>query len=236
MHKALIVTHGQPRSPDRPEAALADLAQAVARDMPGAHIGSATLAGDGTLARALSDLAPGPVHVYPLFMSDGWFVSTHLPRRIASAWDGPVRILPPFGLDSALPDLMLRAAVEGARANGTDPAETHLLLAAHGSPSDPRPAAAARAVAAQLVAARNFRAVSCGFVDEAPYLADAGRVTGPAVCLPFFAAANGHVNDDLPDALAQAEFPGPILPPVGTRPEVSSLIAAALRRASVEPA
>jgi sirohydrochlorin ferrochelatase len=231
-HAALIVTHGQPSAPARPEADLAALAAEVAGRLPQHRVASATLAGDGTLARALASLAPGPVDVFPLFMADGWFVATHLPRRIAAAWDGPVRLLAPFGLDPAIADLALSAALEGAAAAGVAPERTHLLLAAHGSPSDPRPAAAARRTADRVAAAGRFRAVSCGFVDEAPYLAHAGRVDAPALCLPFFAAANGHVNDDLPEALGAAAFPGPILPPLGLRPEVPGMIAAALERAA----
>lgn len=233
---ALIVTHGQPSAPDAPEAALAGLAARVARHLPGLRVGSATLAGDGTLGRALATLGPGPVAVYPFFMADGWFVGTHLPRRIAHAWDGPVHILPPFGLDPAVAAPTLAAALDGARIAGLDPAAAHLLLAAHGSPSDPRPAAAARSVARRIEAAGVFRAVSCGFVDEAPFLAEAGRIDAPALCLPFFAAANGHVNEDIPEALADAGFSGPLLAPVGTRPEVPALIAAALARAATEAA
>ncbi len=233
---ALIVSHGQPSAPDGPEADLADLAERVERAVPGFMVGSATLAGDGTLGRALAALGPGLVDIYPLFMSDGWFVSSHLPRRIARAWDGPVRILTPLGLDPAMPDLCLEAALEGARAAGLDPSAAHLLVAAHGSPSDPRPFAAASRIAERIAREDAFRAVTCGFVDEAPFLADAGRVDAPAICLPFFAAANGHVNEDLPEALSQAAFPGPILPPIGLRPEVPGLIASALRRAATERA
>jgi sirohydrochlorin ferrochelatase len=230
MTAMLIVTHGQPSAPDAPEAALAALAAEIARHVPGVRVGSATLAGDGTLARALSTLGPGPIDVYPLFMADGWFVSTRLPRRIAKAWDGPVNILPPFGVDPAVAELSLTAAVEGARDAGLEPVRSHLLLAAHGSPSDPRPSAAARRVAARIAGAGAFRAVSCGFVDESPFLNQAGRLDAPALCLPFFAAANGHVNEDLPEALGEGSFPGPILPPIGTRPEVPALIADALGR------
>jgi sirohydrochlorin ferrochelatase len=230
MTAVLIVTHGQPSAPDAPEKALAALAARVARHMPDARVGSATLAGDGTLARALAALGPGSVDVYPLFMADGWFVSSLLPRRIAKAWSGTVRILPPFGLDPAVAALSLLAAAEGARTSGLDPGRSHLLLAAHGSPSDPRPSAAARRVAARIEGAGVFQSVSCGFVDESPYLAEAGRLEPPALCLPFFAAANGHVNEDLPEALGEAGFRGPILPPVGTRPEVPALIADSARR------
>ena len=90
------------------------------------------------------------------------------------------------------------------------------MLAAHGSPSNTKPAEAARAVAAAIEASGAFREVCTGFVDEPPYLADVARGVEPGVCLPFFAAENGHVREDLPEALAEAGFTGPLLPAIGT--------------------
>ncbi|MDT8346035.1 MAG: CbiX/SirB N-terminal domain-containing protein, partial [Thermohalobaculum sp.] len=55
------------------------------------------------------------------------------------------------------------------------------------------------------------------------------RIDGPALCLPLFAGRAGHVEDDLPAALAEARFSGPTLAPIGTDPEIPALIAAALR-------
>jgi sirohydrochlorin ferrochelatase len=73
-----------------------------------------------------------------------------------------------------------------------------------------------------------FREVRAGFVDQAPTLADAARMDGPAICLPYFASRAGHVAVDVPGALAKAEFPGPTLPPIGADAEVPGIIAAAL--------
>ncbi|MCB1372036.1 MAG: cobalamin biosynthesis protein CbiX, partial [Rhodobacteraceae bacterium] len=75
--------------------------------------------------------------------------------------------------------------------------------------------------------------VRVGFVDEEPRLAVAARLPGPALCLPFFAARNSHVEVDLPEALAEAGFPGPILPPVGTDAAVPRIIADGLARAAL---
>ncbi|HUF86839.1 MAG TPA: CbiX/SirB N-terminal domain-containing protein, partial [Thermohalobaculum sp.] len=110
--------------------------------------------------------------------------------------------------------------------------EAALLVAAHGHPSDPRAAASARAAARHLAASGLFREVATGFVDEAPYLVEAARLAAPALCLPYFALSAGHVETDLPRALAEAGFPGPTLEPIGTDPEVPALIAAALARAA----
>jgi sirohydrochlorin ferrochelatase len=83
---------------------------------------------------------------------------------------------------------------------------------------------------AQMQARTRFARVVAGFVEEPPYLADAARDLGPAVCLPFFALRAGHVETDVPEALAAAAFDGPLLPEIGAHPDVPALIADALRR------
>ncbi len=226
---ALIVAHGSPSDPAPQEAAIAALAVAVAARLPGWRITGATLAAPGALGRALE---AGPAWIYPLFMSDGWFVSRELPRRLAAAGRAEVAILPPLGLDPALAALCAACAREAATGAGYAIAETTVILAAHGSPRDPRPAAAAGNVARRLRATGGFRAVATGFVDESPRLADALRVGGPALCLPFFAARAGHVTGDLPEAVAEAGFRGPVLGPIGADPGVPDLIAGALRRSA----
>jgi hypothetical protein len=230
--RALIVAHGQPSAPEGAEAAIAALARAVAARLPGWQVRGATLAAPGALEAALSALGPRPAPVYPHFMADGWFVGTRLPARLAAAGREDCAVLAPFGRDPACARLCRAAALEGARAHGLDPAATVLLLAAHGSPSDPRPAAAARAAAEVIARARRFRGVAVGFVDEPPSIAEAARRSGAALCLPFFAQRNQHVLADLPEGLAEAGFTGSLLAPVGEHPSVPELIAAALRRAA----
>ena len=214
---------------------MAALARAVARLLPGWEVRGATLAAPGALEAALAAFGPAPVAVYPHFMTDGWFVGTRIPDRLAAAGRSDCPVLAPFGRDPATVGLCLRAALDGARAHGLDPASTTLLLAAHGSPSDPRPAAATRAVAEALDRAGAFRAVATGFVDEAPSIAEAARTSGATLCLPFFAARNGHVLEDVPAQLADGGFAGPVLDPVGEHPDAPFLIAAALRRAAAVP-
>lgn len=233
-HAALLVAHGWPSRPKGPEAAIHDLATAV-EDRLGAAwaVAGATLAKRGALGAALDRLpAEAPLLVYPHFMADGWFSTEELPRRLRRTGAGEVTLLPAFGRDPAVHALCLARAAEAVRANGWRPGEAGLLLAAHGHPSDPRAAASARAAAGHLAASGLFREVVTGFVDEAPYLADAARLAGPALCLPYFALRAGHVEADLPEALAEAGFAGPVLEPVGTDFEVPALIAAALARAA----
>lgn len=226
----LLVAHGSPSDPLPQELAIGRLAASVARLLPGHAVRGATLAAPGELDRALA-CAPSP-DVYPVFMSDGWFVSDHLPRRLAKAGAHAPRILPPLGRDPGLPNLVLERLSRMIR----HPGHQTLVVAAHGSPSDPRPRQAAEALARQIHQSRLVGAVRTGFVDEAPGIETVAQVVGPAICLPFFAARAGHVQSDLPAALAAASFAGEVLPPLGQWPEIPALIAQSLRRAHGEMA
>lgn len=229
---ALIVAHGAPSDPAPQEAALAALAAAVAPDLPGWRVGSATLAMPDALETAVAS-HPGAV-VYPFFMAEGWFTGTHLPERLARAGAPGARILTPFGADPGLVPLIALVARQGATDHGLDPAKTTLLIAAHGSQRSRRSADTTHALVRSLTADAGFAAVTCGFVEEAPFLAEAARLAGPALCLPFFALTAGHVVDDVPEALTTAGFAGPLLPPIGAHAEVPALIARALRQSRGE--
>jgi sirohydrochlorin ferrochelatase len=228
---ALIVAHGSPADPVPQEAALQALAVRVAMWLPGWHVQGATLAAPGALENALGRAASPPL-VYPFFMAEGWFTGRELPRRLAAAGAGGLHRLAPFGVDPDLPALVARVAGDGARAAGLDPARTTLLLAAHGSKVSRTSADSTYAMAQAMEALSGFARVTCGFVEEAPFLAEAAQGLGPAVCLPFFALRAGHVVGDVPDALAEAGFDGPLLPEIGAQAAAARLIAAALARAA----
>lgn len=228
---ALIVSHGQPSAPEAPEQAMAALAAQVAERLPGWRVGSATLAAPGALAAALVALG-GRALVYPLFMTNGWFVSTRLPDRLAAAGGAGCEVLPPLGLDPAIPRLMADHAAERAADAGLDPAATTLLIAAHGSPSDPHPKRVTEGLADALRQDGRFARIVTGYVDEAPRLRDAALEAREGLCLPFFAARNGHVAVDVPEALDAGEYGGILLDPLGCWPAVPEMIAAALSRAA----
>ncbi len=224
--EALIVAHGAPADPAPQEAAMHALAGAVAARLPGWRVRGATLAAPGALEAALADLS-API-VFPFFMAEGWFTGRELPRRLAAAGAVGLRQLRPFGTLPGLAALCAEAAAAGARGAGFAPAKTALLLAAHGGALSHTASLTAEATADALRARRLFARVVTGYVEQAPFIADAARGLCPAVCLPFFALAAGHVSGDVPEALARAGFAGPLLPPIGAHTGVPGLIAAAL--------
>lgn len=219
--RAVVVSHGQPGDPGPQQAAIEALAARVDALVPGAAVVGATLAAPGALAAALR---PGCA-VYPMFMAQGWFTTRELPRRIA-ATGVAARVMAPFGADAGLPGLCRAVLDDALAARGWGAGDTALLLAAHGSGRSPASAKATQALAALL--APGWRHVACGFVEQAPFLADAARGLGQAVCLPLFALRAEHVTDDLPAALAQAGFGGAVLGPVGQAPQVPAMIAASI--------
>jgi sirohydrochlorin ferrochelatase len=214
---ALIVAHGQPSDPRPAGAALEALAARVQALLPGWSVAAATLAEPGAMARALGGRAGGVV--FPMFMAGGWFTRVQIPGRLAEAgaegWD----VLEPFGCDPAVHDLCVTLVREA----GAD----EVILAAHGSFKSSVPSDIAAHVAGRI-AAETGASVAVGFIDQEPQLASLTGRSG--VCLPVFAAAGGHVSDDIPAALATAGFAGRILPPVGLDARVPGIIAAAIAR------
>jgi sirohydrochlorin ferrochelatase len=230
---ALIVAHGAPADPAPQEAVLQALAAATVPHLPaGWRIRGATLAAEGALEQALDGLHD-PL-IYPFFMAEGFFTGTLLPRRLAEAGITNARQTPPFGVDPALPELMARVALEAARETGITPASNALLVAAHGSKVSRTSADSTHAMVAALGPLTGFNRILAGFVEEAPFLLDQARALGAGICLPFFALEAGHVVGDIPEAMEEAGFQGPILPPIGQHADVPALIAAALLRAAAD--
>lgn len=227
---ALIVAHGQPSDPAPAEAEIAALAARVAAHLADWTVRSATLAAPGALDRAVTGL-DAPL-VFPFFMADGWFIRSALPDRLARSAARSPRLMTPFGLLPGTLALAAAIANVAAMARGWAVRETTLILAAHGSGRSPWPREAAELTAKAVGETCAFAAIRCGFIEEAPAIADVASNAGNrALCLPLFVARWGHVETDLPAALAQAKFSGALLDPIGTAPGVPGIIARALTAA-----
>jgi sirohydrochlorin ferrochelatase len=228
--EAILVAHGSPADPAPQEAVMMALAVRVAMFAPGWHIRGATLAMPGALETAIAAMR-APL-IYPFFMAEGWFTRTNLPRRLAAAGADNLHQLAPFGTDPALPALMTNAALKAADLAGLEARSTALMIAAHGSKVSKTSADTTYQMVRLLQQMTAFRSVTAGFVEEAPFLAQAAKGLGPAICLPFFALSAGHILSDVPEALAEAGFSGPLLPPIGEDAGTAPLIAQALLRAA----
>lgn len=226
MRPIIIVSHGQPSDPAPAAADLARLAALVATHLPGWVVQSATLAEPEALGALVKTLGGGGA-LYPLFMAGGWFTRINLPARLAKSEAVGWQVLEPFGCDPALHDLAATVVAEAIAAQ--TPAKAQVLLAAHGSFKSPVPSDIAAHVAKIIHQKTNAPRVEAAFIDQTPQLASVTGFDATSVCLPYFAAAGGHVTDDIPAALSQAKYKGRILPPLGLDPRVPAIIAAAIR-------
>lgn len=219
----ILVSHGQPSSPEPPEAALARLAERVAEHLPDWHVKSATLSTPGRLEH----LSASDAVIYPFFMSAGWFTTQVLPKRLQGSYR---KILPPFGLDAALPSLTATALAPQLQPGSS------LLLAAHGSARGEMAAMAAEQFASRLAPLLKGVPVEIGYVEQDPTIAQVAKdLRDQSLCLPFFSQAGDHVLHDLPQSLAAAKWEIPILPVTGALPGVPRLIAKAIQAATEDP-
>ncbi|MDF1872513.1 CbiX/SirB N-terminal domain-containing protein [Vannielia sp.] len=219
-NSALLVAHGSPSDPAGQEAALAALAAKVQALAPGWRVGAATLAAEGAFDRAVAQL--GRPLIYPYFMAEGYFT-----RRVLAPKSAALSLTQaaPFGVEPALIGVAATRLAEVVAAQGWAASETQLLIAAHGSAVSKRSKDSAYAFAEALKNAVGFASANVGLIEEPPYLAEVAKGMGRAVCLPFFALSSGHIEQDVPEALANAGFCGPVLPPFIDWPETPALIA-----------
>ncbi|WP_421703325.1 cobalamin biosynthesis protein CbiX [Aliiroseovarius sp.] len=187
------------------------------------------MAAPGALEAAL-DMLPAGAAIYPFFMAKGWFVNSALARRLEGR---EVRVLEPFGLDADLPGIAAGLIGAEAARQGWQMAETHVLLAAHGSARGKAAAQSAEDFAARLEPLLDGAGMRCGYVEQAPFLPDlVPDLPDRTLCLPFFAMEGDHVRDDVIVGLRGAGYQGPILPALGRAEAVPALIAAALARST----
>ncbi|NVO54687.1 cobalamin biosynthesis protein CbiX [Rhodobacteraceae bacterium B1Z28] len=228
MPHAIIVAHGQPSDPDPAEMALAAYANQVNMLARGVTVHSATLAAPGKLEAKMDSLPEDSV-IYPLFMANGWFVTSALPKRIG---DHNLRILDPLGIDPELPELAADALREALSEKHWEAHSTDLVLAAHGSGRSRNPSFVASTFASELGKTLAFNSIRVGFVEEPPSISEAASGTREqSLCLPFFACTGGHVIEDVPEELESANFRGSLLPVVGELPQIQRQIAKKLRQA-----
>jgi len=186
-----------------------------------------------TLKSVLADLSPGPVQIYPLFMSDGYFVMQAIPQVLeADPGKRSVEIAAPVGLSPGLPRLVARHGEAAAQATGFFASDVRLMLVAHGSKSDPASRKAAQCVASALAMEKRFAGVELAFLEESPFLDDQIRtVEGPVVVVGLFAGEGLHGGVDLPEAVQRAGRKDVILSsPLARSPALMRLITEDLDR------
>ncbi len=174
-----------------------------------------------SLRQVLRTTASTDVTVIPMFISEGYFTETVIPRELGLGHQGPVppegiarviggrtvRYTLPYGVHPGMADVIVARAREVLPELGPDgPAdgiETALIVLGHGTTRNENSSRVIYENAARLRERGLFSEVHALFLDEEP------RVTGWAdlvraprvVIVPFFASEGWHTLETIPEEL-----------------------------------
>jgi sirohydrochlorin cobaltochelatase len=203
----LIVAHGSTVNPDSSAPTLAHAAE-IRRRKLFAQVECAFWKEEPSLRDALflvDSEAIGEVCVVPNFISEGYFTQTVIPReleldgRITKRSSGQIwKYCEPVGNHPMMTELLLKRAREVAP--GVDPAETSLLIVAHGTNLNENSAVAAKREAEKIRALGKFAEVLNVYMEEPPLVSDWRKLTKSpnVVVVPFFISDGLHSYEDIP--------------------------------------
>jgi sirohydrochlorin cobaltochelatase len=206
----LIVGHGSTVNPDSSAPTLAHAAeirrQGIFRD-----VRCAFWKEEPSLRDALFLFDPDEirdVYVVPNFISEGYFTQTVIPRELeltgpmttratGQAW----HYCAPVGNNPSVTRLLLRRAREVAPK--IDPAQTSLLIVAHGTDLNENSAVAAKREADKIRALGEYAVVLNVYMEEPPLVSDWKKLTTTkdVVVVPFFISDGLHSYQDIPALL-----------------------------------
>ena len=203
----LIVAHGSTVNPDSSAPTLAHAAE-IRRRKIFANVECAFWKEEPSLRDALFLFDPESVrevYVVPNFISEGYFTQTVVPRelelngRTTQRSGGQIwKYCEPVGNHPMMTELLFKRAREVAP--DIDPAETSLLLVAHGTDLNENSAVAAKREAEKISALGKYAAVLNVYMEEPPLVSDWRKLTRTpnVVVVPFFISDGLHSYEDIP--------------------------------------
>ncbi|SNZ07197.1 CbiX/SirB N-terminal domain-containing protein [Cohaesibacter gelatinilyticus] len=224
----LMVAHGE-RGGRLNNAALLDLVDQIRDRLDGVEIEAGVLKGEPSLSEGWDGLSAEDRYIYPFFMSDGFFVSRILPKKIREAvgfHGNELTMLAPFGISPQLGPALLNNLKRTLAGLGRQAEIPPLLIAAHGASVDKQSSLRANQLANYLSESGRFSEVHCAFLDEAPYLEDIVPDLNPqSLVLPLFNGLGSHSIDDMSALRIKSPNGVHYLPPVGGEEWVADIVA-----------
>src|SRR5436190_6355942 len=209
----LIVAHGSTVNPDSSAPTLAHAVE-IRRRGVFADVQCAFWKEEPSLRDAIFLFDPeviSEVCVVPNFISEGYFTQTVIPRelelngRITKRSNGQIwKYSEPVGNHSMMTELLLKRADEVAQ--DAEPAQTSLLIVAHGTDLNENSAVAAKREAEKIRALGKYAAVLNVYMEEPPLVSDWRKLTETpnVVVVPFFISDGLHSYEDIPVLLGIA--------------------------------
>jgi sirohydrochlorin cobaltochelatase len=174
------------------------------------QVEAAVLNGAPSVSDALAAISQPIIRVVPFFMEEGYFSQIAVPRAIGAATSADARqsrriiLCPPIGVHEGMAGIIERRALAACADSDVPSRTAAILVAGHGSASEPGRALALHRHAARVASTTLFARVEAACLEEAPFVADAlhGLRAHPVVVIGFFANQGGHVRDDMPALIA----------------------------------
>lgn len=232
-HAILLVAHGE-RGGRFNNARLVELANEVREELTtvgltNIEVEADVLKGNPSIKDAWNRLRAPNRMLYPFFMSDGYFCTKILPRKVQDEIGEtllPLTPLPPFGVSQRLADGIIAALLVELDRLGRTGERAPILIAAHGASVDRQSCRRARELAQALQISGHFGKVDCAFLDEAPYVRDVAADLDPAtLVLPHFNGLGSHSVDDMAKLSALCPEGVHFVAPVGGQHWVADVIA-----------
>jgi sirohydrochlorin cobaltochelatase len=210
----LVVAHGSTVNPDSSAPTLAHAA-VIRRQRIFDDVACAFWKEEPSLRDALFLFDPesiGEVCVVPNFISEGYFTQTVIPRELeligptTTRSSGQIwKYCEPVGNHPAMTDLLLKRAREVAPS--VDPAETSLLIVAHGTDLNENSAVAAKREAEKIRALGKYATVLNVYMEEPPLVSNWPKLTKTpnVVVVPFFISDGLHSYEDIPQLIGIAK-------------------------------
>jgi sirohydrochlorin cobaltochelatase len=203
----LIIGHGSEHSPGPLVSACGHAERLLDSGLFAEARVAFLMAGDDP-CETLEAMRSQTIHIIPLFMCDGYYTRTVIPKKLKiqgsrTYRDGGLLIYgSPIGVHPGMADILRLRALETCRAAGWDPFGTRLMVIGHGSPKSSASAEVTHRHAAEIRKQSEFISVDCVFIDEPPriedWLLDLPAEGPPVVLAGFFAADGLHSSLDIP--------------------------------------
>lgn len=198
-----------------------------------------------SLRQVLRTVASTDVTVIPMFISEGYFTETVIPRELGLGHQGPVpergiarviggrtvRYTLPYGVHPAMQDVILDRAREACPDLGGE--DTALVIIGHGTTRNANSNRVVHQNAERIRELGIFAQVHALFLDEDPRLSSWTEVVHSrrVVMVPFFASEGWHTLETIPEDLgltgSVSELSGRTVyyaKPTGTHPRVAEVI------------
>ena len=155
------------------------------------------------------------IYVVPLFISEGYFTQTVIPRelelegRMTVRGGKEIHYCDPVGSHPRMTEVLLHRAHEVAP---DVPSEaTSLFIVGHGTDLNDNSAKAAKEQAARIRAMGNYAQVVSSYMEEAPLISEWHKISQQpnVVIVPFFISDGLHSFQDIPVLLGIGTESGP---------------------------